>query len=62
MCVAAIAWHAHPDWQLVVIGNRDEFHERPAAGATGPVGQRKRHHCRARSEIGWNLARRIDRR
>lgn len=31
MCVAAIAWHAHPDWQLVVIGNRDEFHERPAA-------------------------------
>ncbi len=31
MCVAAVAWHAHPDWQLVAIGNRDEFHERPAA-------------------------------
>lgn len=30
MCVAAIAWHAHPDWPLVAIGNRDEFHERPA--------------------------------
>ncbi len=31
MCVAAIAWKAHPDWPLVVIGNRDEFHDRPAA-------------------------------
>ncbi|MCB2048531.1 MAG: NRDE family protein [Novosphingobium sp.] len=31
MCVAALAWQAHPDWQLVAIGNRDEFHERPAA-------------------------------
>lgn len=31
MCVAAFAWHAHPEWQLVAIGNRDEFHERPAA-------------------------------
>ena len=31
MCVAAIAWNAHPDWQLVAIGNRDEFHARPAA-------------------------------
>lgn len=31
MCVAAVAWQAHPDWQLVVIGNRDEFHNRPAA-------------------------------
>lgn len=31
MCVAAIAWQAHPDWPLVVIGNRDEFHDRPAA-------------------------------
>lgn len=31
MCVAAVAWEAHPDWQLVAIGNRDEFHERPAA-------------------------------
>lgn len=31
MCVAAFAWQAHPDWLLVAIGNRDEFHERPAA-------------------------------
>ncbi|AIT79337.1 NRDE family protein [Novosphingobium pentaromativorans] len=31
MCVAAIAWDAHPDWLLVAIGNRDEFHARPAA-------------------------------
>jgi uncharacterized protein with NRDE domain len=31
MCVAAVAWHAHPDWRLVAIGNRDEFHDRPAA-------------------------------
>lgn len=31
MCVAAIAWLAHPRWRLVAIGNRDEFHDRPAA-------------------------------
>lgn len=31
MCVAAVAWHAHPDWRLVAIGNRDEFHDRPAS-------------------------------
>lgn len=31
MCVAAIAWEAHPRWRLVAIGNRDEFHARPAA-------------------------------
>jgi uncharacterized protein with NRDE domain len=31
MCVAALAWCAHPRWRLVAIGNRDEFHERPAA-------------------------------
>ncbi len=31
MCVAAIAWRAHPRWHLVAIGNRDEFHARPAA-------------------------------
>lgn len=31
MCVAAIAWNAHPRWRLVAIGNRDEFHERPTA-------------------------------
>ena len=31
MCVAAIAWCADPRWLLVAIGNRDEFHARPAA-------------------------------
>jgi uncharacterized protein with NRDE domain len=31
MCIAAIAWQAHPRWLLVAIGNRDEFHDRPAA-------------------------------
>lgn len=31
MCVAAIAFHAHPRWPLIAIGNRDEFHARPAA-------------------------------
>ena len=31
MCVAALAWHAHPHWRLVAIGNRDEYHKRPAA-------------------------------
>jgi len=34
MCVAAFAWQAHPDWLLVAIGNRDEYHERPAAALT----------------------------
>ncbi len=31
MCVAAFAWQAHPKWKLVAIGNRDEYHARPAA-------------------------------
>lgn len=31
MCVAAVAWRAHPDWQLVAVANRDEFHARPSA-------------------------------
>ncbi|MEP7221409.1 MAG: NRDE family protein [Novosphingobium sp.] len=31
MCIAAIAWDAHPRWQLIVAANRDEFHDRPAA-------------------------------
>ena len=30
MCVAALAWMTHPRWQLVAIGNRDEFHAREA--------------------------------
>ncbi|MBS0482470.1 MAG: NRDE family protein [Proteobacteria bacterium] len=31
MCVAAIAWAAHPRWKLIAIGNRDEYHTRPTA-------------------------------
>lgn len=31
MCVAALAWDCHPEWLLVAIGNRDEFHDRPTA-------------------------------
>jgi uncharacterized protein with NRDE domain len=31
MCVAALAWDCHPEWLLVAIGNRDEFHARPTA-------------------------------
>ena len=31
MCVAALAWQAHPDWLLVAAANRDEYHERPTA-------------------------------
>lgn len=31
MCIAAIAWDAHPHWRLVVAANRDESHDRPTA-------------------------------
>ncbi|MCR6494837.1 NRDE family protein [Thermomonas sp. S9] len=31
MCVVALAWNIHPRWRLVVAGNRDEAHARPAA-------------------------------
>lgn len=31
MCVLALAWNVHPRWPLVLIGNRDEYHSRPAA-------------------------------
>lgn len=30
MCVLALAWRAHPRWRLVLAGNRDERHARPA--------------------------------
>lgn len=31
MCVVALAWNTHPRWRLLLAGNRDEFHPRPAA-------------------------------
>lgn len=31
MCILALAWQAHPHWQLVVAANRDEYHDRAAA-------------------------------
>jgi uncharacterized protein with NRDE domain len=31
MCVAAIAWQAHPEWPLVIAANRDEYQKRPTA-------------------------------
>ncbi|MCA0210682.1 MAG: NRDE family protein [Proteobacteria bacterium] len=31
MCVVALAHQTHPDWPLILVGNRDEFHARPAA-------------------------------
>ncbi len=34
MCVVALAWQVHADWPLILIGNRDEFHARPAAPLT----------------------------
>jgi len=33
MCLIGFAWLAHPRWRLVLAGNRDEFHARPAASA-----------------------------
>lgn len=33
MCLILLAWHAHPDYPLVVAANRDEFFVRPSAPA-----------------------------
>ena len=30
MCLIVFAWKAHPDYQLVLTANRDEFHRRPS--------------------------------
>ncbi len=31
MCLLVIAWKSHPRYRLILAGNRDEFHDRPAA-------------------------------
>jgi uncharacterized protein with NRDE domain len=31
MCLLVFAWKSHPRYRLVLAGNRDEFHDRPAA-------------------------------
>lgn len=33
MCLAVIARQAHPDFALMIVANRDEYHERPAEPA-----------------------------
>jgi uncharacterized protein with NRDE domain len=33
MCLALIALDAHPDYAIVIVANRDEFHARPASPA-----------------------------
>jgi uncharacterized protein with NRDE domain len=34
MCLILAAWHAHPDYPLVIAANRDEYHARAAAPAS----------------------------
>jgi len=33
MCLVVLGWQQHPDFPLVVAGNRDEFHQRPTQEA-----------------------------
>jgi uncharacterized protein with NRDE domain len=33
VCLILLAWHAHPEYPLVVAANRDEIHTRPSAPA-----------------------------
>lgn len=33
MCLLVFAWQQHPRYRLILAGNRDEFHDRPAAPA-----------------------------
>jgi uncharacterized protein with NRDE domain len=34
MCLLTLAWHTHPDYPLILAGNRDERHARASSGAT----------------------------
>src|SRR5579871_716324 len=34
MCLLALAWHSHPDYSLILAGNRDERHARASAAAS----------------------------
>lgn len=34
MCLVLLAWQSHPDYPLILAGNRDEFHARPTDPAT----------------------------
>jgi uncharacterized protein with NRDE domain len=33
VCLIAVAWNVHPRYPLVLLGNRDEFHQRPSVAA-----------------------------
>ncbi len=33
MCLVVLGWKQHPDFPLIIAGNRDEFHARPTAEA-----------------------------
>ena len=33
MCLIVFAWKAHPDYELILAANRDEFHSRPSQDA-----------------------------
>lgn len=41
MCLVALAWKSHPRWQLLLAGNRDEFHARPTAALARWAGESK---------------------
>ena len=44
MCVVALTYNTHPDWPLLLIGNRDEFHARPTAPLARWGGARESGH------------------
>ena len=33
MCLVAVAWQVHPRYPLILLGNRDEYHQRPTVAA-----------------------------